>query len=84
MNDNALHAHPKNPEGVMYGRLREHKEELEAGDVYNHPNGTWVQIPDVFVGCCVPRNSTTIYIHPAKTTPTFVTPDVLDSSEGWT
>lgn len=85
MNDNALHAHPKNPKEVMYGGLLEDKEELEEGDVSPNPiTRKWEKIPAVHIGARLPIKHKTMFVRPAEVMSTFVTPDVLDSSEGWT
>ncbi|MFA6519425.1 MAG: hypothetical protein WCT41_01215 [Candidatus Paceibacterota bacterium] len=84
MKDNAWHQHPKNPEEMMYGGLLEDKDELEEGDASPNPiTKKWEKIPPVHIGARLPQGHKTMFVRPAEVIPTFVTPDVLDSSEGW-
>lgn len=85
MKEYEWHAHPENPEEMMYGGLLEDKEDLERGDVLPDPKTKkWEKIPEGMVGSRLPIHHKTKFVRPAKVIPTFETPDVLDSPEGWT
>ena len=59
------HLHPEGSGEKVDGHLLEHKDELRKGDVYSDRNGEWVEIPDVFVECPVPKVSSVMYVRPA-------------------
>lgn len=62
----ALHPHPNNAKETVLGRRRQPREELGKGDVYNRPDGKWVEVPDAFVGVVLPGKHVTIFIRPAN------------------
>lgn len=54
--------HPKTG-GKIYCQHLQHKDLFEKGDLYSHPNG-WMEVPEVFIGCAVPKDSEVTYIRP--------------------